>query len=340
MQFMPLVRYVGAKRKQSEEIIGKMPTEVGTMWIPFLGSGAVMFQFINSNIKYDRIVCSDIYQPLIGIFELTQKDPQKLIDSYYDFYKKTIEGGEDFYRQVVAEFNSQPLGEQSPEMFYYITRACMRGNLDYDNNGNFISGFQKARGNGSDGISNPNTVENIIKRWHDEIQDVEFRCEPYDAMVNEIKEGDFVFLDPPYIDGTWYHDHNMDYKAFYDFLRGLPCDYSITLNGDRDIYPIPDDCYTDHCYIYYGVKRSASGRQIGSRDSYWMKRTDNYKYDETEKLNIRQTERGHGGHIPQINDIKMYGDIQKEIGKQNERIDNIESNINQILTILKEGINK
>jgi hypothetical protein len=165
------------------------------------------------------------------------------------------------------------------------------------------------------------------------LRDVEFRCESYDRTVSGVQPGDYCFFDPPYIDGTWYHDSSINMDAFYDILRKLPCDYSITLNGDRDVYPIPTDCYTDHKYIYYGIKKTVSGRPTGSRDSFWMKHTDSYDYS-PDIVNAKQNERRTGGRIPQINDIRMMGDIDSRIAKVEERISDLDGKLDKILDVL------
>lgn len=339
MNFVPCIRWSGGKRKQSEEIISKMPTKMGTFFIPFLGGGSVMFQLINSNIKYDRIVASDIYQPLMDIWDLIKNDPDTLISSYTEMYAELEDRGEEYYDEVVDEFNSQEFGNQSPILFHFITRACMRGSIEFDKKGNFSTRMQTPGSDSSvDRIASPHIVEGIIKRWSECIQEVEFRCESYECIKDEVQAGDFCFFDPPYIDGTWYRHNNIDMDAFYNFLHELPCDYSITLNGDRDIYPIPEYCYTNHEYVYYGVKKTKSGRPTGSRDSLWMKKTDMYEYDNGGR-NIRQNARGQGGKIPQINDLKVIADIQKQIDATNDRINKVDGKLDAIINLLSRGTN-
>lgn len=315
MRFVPCIRWSGGKRKQSEDIIARMPHKIGTLWIPFLGGGSVMFQALNSNIKYDRIICSDIYNPLMQIWDDVRNDPETLLQSYSAMYASTHEHGERYYNEMVDHFN----GTQNYLTFHYLTRACMRGNIEFDKYGNFCTKFQNTK---TDAIITPEALRPIIYRWHEAIQNVEFRCERYDAMLYEIKEGDYCFFDPPYFDGTWYKDNQIDMDVFYTFLRNLPCDYSITLNGDKDIYPIPSDLYTKHEYIYYGVNKTSSGMQKGSRDSLWMCHNPEMGYDySSDYNNVRQNERGSGGSIPQVTDIKMMGDIAKELSELNRKLD-------------------
>lgn len=329
---MPCIRWSGGKRKQSEEIIARMPERFGTFWIPFLGGGSVMFQLLNSNIKFDRVVASDIYQPLMDLWILIRDEPDLIIEEYERMYNELMERGSDYYYEIVKEFNDQEYGKQSPILFHFITRSCMRGSMEYDKHGNFTTKFQSSSSDG-DRIASPDSASAIIRRWSECMQDVEFRCESYECIVDEVQPDDFCFFDPPYIDGTWYHDHDIDMDKFYDFLRKLPCDYSITLNGDRDIYPIPDDCYTKHQYVYYGVRKSKSGRPTGSRDSLWMMKTDRYIYNDTNK-NVRQNERVVGGRIPRVNDIKMMDDLQQQINNTNKKVDDMSNKLDMIIGML------
>lgn len=328
MRFVPLIRWCGGKRKQSEEIIAEMPHKIKTVWIPFMGGGSIMFQLLNSNIKYERVVCSDIYLPLIHLWKIIKDEPGKVYESYRVMYEETIERGEKYYEEMVRKFNREG---NDPLIFHYLTRTCLRGNMEFDSNGNFCTRFQGI--NTSDGMMKPNALLPLLNRWNEVIQDVEFRCESYDAMKDEVQDGDYCFFDPPYIDGTWYKDNQLDMEIFYEFLRGLPCDYSITLNGDKDMYPIPEDLYTGHKYIYYGVKKSSNGRSSGSRDSFWYKHTDKYDYS-SDKNNVRPNQRGSGGAIPQVTDIKMMGDIEQRLNKMENTVNTINGQLQQIISLL------
>lgn len=333
MKFTPCIRWCGGKRKQSEDIIARMPYEMDTFWIPFLGGGSVMYQLLNSNIKYKRVVASDIYKPLMDIWDMIQRDPQILLDEYTKQYARLQVDGEDYYYEMVEKFNDLPDDKKDPFIFHFITKSCMRGSIEFDKHGKFITKFQS-----SGDISSPESLAPIFSRWHDAIKDVEFRCESYIKILDQgVGKGDYCFFDPPYIDGTWYRDNNIDMQEFYEFLRLLPCDYSITLNGDRDIYPIPEDLYTKHEYIYYGVSKTPSGRPTGSRDSLWMRHNGD-KYDARIK-NIRETPRQTGGAIGMNTEFTMIAEINNRINIIEQKLDKIGNGIDTIMKTLKEGVN-
>lgn len=322
MQFQPLIRYPGGKRKQSEEIIDQFPCKINTLWIPFLGGGSIMYQVLNSNIKFNKMVCTDIYEPLIDLWKIIRDCPMMLMNSYREHYAEWESGGTDYFYHIQDSFNKDP----NPLSYYFLTRCATRGNILYDKNGNMVSKMSP-----KDSPALPSIIEPILYKWSEAIQDVEFGCETYN-VPHRIEPNDYMFLDPPYIDGTWYKDNNLDMDIFYNYLRDLPCDYSITLNGDKDIYPIPEDLYTKHMYVYYGITTTSTGSKSGIRDSLWIKAVNGDYSNQTR--NSRANGRPGGGKSSNI------VDETKSIFILNDRVEKMEkdiSNITQMMeTILKE----
>ena len=68
IKFKPIIKWSGSKRSQSEEIIKRFPKEIKTYYEPFVGGGSVLFQLLNSNVKVDKYICSDINKELIDIW--------------------------------------------------------------------------------------------------------------------------------------------------------------------------------------------------------------------------------------------------------------------------------
>lgn len=318
MQFQPLIRWSGAKRKQSEDIINAFPCKMGTLWLPFLGGGSILYQFVNSNIKYDRIVASDLDSTLMGIWDLIQNDPARLLCGYTALVNMQDNSGDivKFYDDRVYEYNIAKT--KDPILFYFIIRCCGRGSILYDKYGNFctpmIANSPPAR---------PDTIEPLLDRWHEAVQGVEFRCESYEKCLDGIQDNDYIFLDPPYFDGSWYLHNNMDWDALWRFLQDIPCDYSMTLNGDKDVYPIPKGLYNDHKYIYYGISTASNGQKAGVRDSLWIR---NNKGEYSDIPNVRNNMRPGGGKsnntttdmkaLFELNDrvTKMEGMLSKIVG--------------------------
>lgn len=325
--FQPLVRWSGGKRKQSEDIINMFPYELGTLYVPFLGGGSILYQFVNSNIKYDKIIASDLDEGLMNIWNLVQNDPQRLLNGYTELIRQQDNSSDivKFYDDFVYEYNKG--GLCNPIEYFFIIRCCGRGSILYDRYGNFctpmIANSPPAR---------PETIAPLLDRWTEAVQGIVFKCEDYISTINNAQPSDYVFLDPPYIDGTWYKHNDMDWDQFWHILRGLPCDYSMTLNGDKETYPIPKDLYTDHKYIYYGISTSsANGNRTGARDSLWIRHNGD-KYDPDRK-NIRANGRPGGGKSNSVTEDT------KAIFEMNDRMNKLEGMMGKILNLLEANNN-
>lgn len=196
-----LLKWVGSKQRFTSEIISYMPEFVNTYYEPFLGSGAVLgdlaFQNYHSLIPYvqvNKFIGSDYLSPLIEIFNYTKNDPETLIGRY-DFWRSKLNlklsNKKEIYEQALAEFNKNRSGLD----FAYVSRASFSG----------IVRFRKSDGYMSTpvGPHTPIKTEVFASRvnsWHQVMSnlDTEFIVRDYkDAIINA-KEGDLIYLDPPY----------------------------------------------------------------------------------------------------------------------------------------------
>ena len=82
MKFQPVIKWIGSKRNQSEEIIKRFPQYIRTYYEPFIGGGSVLFQLMNSDIKVDNYICSDINKDLINLWNMIKDNPSELCESY------------------------------------------------------------------------------------------------------------------------------------------------------------------------------------------------------------------------------------------------------------------
>jgi len=285
MQFTPFMRWSGSKRKQSEDIVAEFPAEIDNLIIPFLGSGSVMYQVINSHIQIKgKIWINDIYEPLINIWELMIHEPQTLIDGYQKYYDIWENEGVDGYKRIRVAYNKEHKDEKDPCKFYFLTRACTRGAILFDEYEHFTTNMTA-----KDKPAAKSTVESIIKKWNKAFEPYKdrmiFTSLDFRVLYTEIEllcfntEHSQWFMDPPYFEGTFYcsNFNEKDFKQYFDFCRAIRGDYAITLNGNMDEYPIPKDCYTDAIYVYYNNRIGAEG-ETSSRDALWMKKTDHRRY--------------------------------------------------------------
>ena len=180
-----LLKWVGNKQRFAGEIAKFFPVDFNKFYEPFLGSGA-----ITATVAPQKGVGSDVFAPLIEIWQALAKNPDELI-SWYTDCRNRIEEEEKVkvYEDVKASFNANPNGAD----FLFLSRSCYGG----------IVRFRKADGYMSTpcGIHDPISVESFTKRvkeWHGRMRNVEFICMDYQNAFDIAKYNDFVYCDPPY----------------------------------------------------------------------------------------------------------------------------------------------
>ena len=73
--FQPLIKWSGSKRSQASEIIKYFPKEIDTYYEPFCGGCSVLRTLLESNIKVNRYICSDLNTELIELWRLIKSNP-------------------------------------------------------------------------------------------------------------------------------------------------------------------------------------------------------------------------------------------------------------------------
>lgn len=80
--FQPVIKWSGSKRSQASEIIKYFPKEIDTYYEPFCGGCSVLRTLLESNIKVNRYICSDLNTELIELWRLTKSNPDDVSIHY------------------------------------------------------------------------------------------------------------------------------------------------------------------------------------------------------------------------------------------------------------------
>lgn len=251
-KIQPVIKWSGSKRKQSEIIVSHMPNKIKTYYEPFVGGGSVFIQLLHSDIKFDRVVCSDINKDLIDLWKMIKYNPQYLIEEYNRMWNEMnstndISTKKEYYFNIRKEFNET----RKPELFLFLSRTCMNGLIRYNNSGNFNTSLHLTR----KGIE-PDTLSKIITLWSNKINqyNVEFNHQSYENISTI--EGDFIYLDPPYSATKGMYNGTLDYEVFWDWMRNQEGDYILSFDGKRgnidNTYNVPSELFSSHNYLNNG----------------------------------------------------------------------------------------
>lgn len=249
MKFEPVIKWSGSKRALSEEIIQHFPKEINTYYEPFCGSCSMLFQLLNSDIKVNKYICSDVNKELIDYFNLVKSNPKLIYEEYKKRWNKLtsfeeIKDKQIYYNKIRSSYNKT----KSIHDFVFLTRTSANGLIRYNSKGEFNAPFHLTR----NGIQ-PERFEKIIDLWNKAINehDVEFLCQDYKTI--KPKNNDYLFLDPPYANTKGMYFGVINFEEYWNWLKSLNCKYSFTFDGKRNetdnTYDVPNNIYSKHIYL-------------------------------------------------------------------------------------------
>ena len=214
----PFLKWVGGKSQIINKIIEKIPNELENYHELFLGGGSVLLAVLSLqkqgkiNIK-NKIYAYDINERLINVYKKIQSNKDELfeliqkIKTEYDSCPllkekwkkgtkvKNIEEAktskQHYYYWLRDRFNGVDINMlEDAALFIVINKLCFRGLYRESRNG-----FNVPFGN----YKSPNVIsKKELDNISELIKNVEFISCDFSSSIKNIKEGDFVYLDPPY----------------------------------------------------------------------------------------------------------------------------------------------
>lgn len=241
----PVIKWSGSKRSQADSIKAFLPERYGTYFEPFLGGGSMLYA-----IQPSKAVCGDICSPLINLWNEIKNNPDRLAEAYRVRWTRLQEEGYQVYYEIRENFNR----EHKSEDLLFLSRTCVNGLIRFNANGDFNNSLHHTR----PGIA-PNSLEKIIKDWSRRIQNVTFVAQQYFETTSEAKEGDLIYLDPPYFHTKGRYYGTINYAAFLKYLEYLNnkgIKYMLSFDGIRGdnnyTMDLPSKLYKRHKFIPSG----------------------------------------------------------------------------------------
>lgn len=248
------IKWTGSKRLQSSWIVDKFPDNISTYYEPFLGSGSVMLEMLSrKDINVERVVASDICEPLIGLWNMVKNEPQKLISSYRDFHKDFVKDRKNVFNLIRKEFNED---KTKYENFLFLTRTCINGLIRFNSKGDFNSTCHLTR----NGIV-PESLEKIIWNVHNLVQKVDFINQSYECIIPN--KNDLIYFDPPYMLTTknMYYG-GIDYLLFSNYVNNISCKWLLSLDGLIENVDVVDDININYKNVYYANESYSTFKKV------------------------------------------------------------------------------
>ena len=200
----PMIKYRGGKSKEIPHIMEHIPEYTGRYIEPFFGGGAVFF-----HLEPERAIINDINTPLMAFYRGVRDDYQNLrreldrIEAIYNENRAAFDAlktlhpdervedrNEELYYEIRNMYNNLTEKQYSDALLYFfINKTAYSGMIRYNARGEFNVPFGRYK--------NINT--RLVTEQHSELlQRAVLFNQDYSDIFNMSRQGDFMFLDPPY----------------------------------------------------------------------------------------------------------------------------------------------
>ncbi len=216
----PIIKWVGGKTQLLSTIIKYIPNKINNYNEIFVGGGSVLIAILTLQLKNkinidNNINAYDINKGLIIMYNVIKNNPKELwikINKYilkynqYSNIKRTTNNPlnkeeysickENYYywlrkKYNLTKFNKKDNYVKIAALFIFLNKTCFRGLYREGPNG-----FNVPYGN----YKNPKILEyKHLMEIHTLIQNVNFELSDFTNSLLNIKENDFIYLDPPYV---------------------------------------------------------------------------------------------------------------------------------------------
>lgn len=251
----PFIKWAGGKRQLIKELIKLLPANYNRYFEPFIGGGALFFA-----IQPKNAYISDINPELINLYNVVKNDVDLLINDLIK-YKNT----EDYFYKI-RNLDRKPSYKKfnvikKASRFIYLNKTCYNGLYRTNSKGYFNVPFGSYK--------NPNIIDKQnLKACSELLKKTEIVSSHFLAIENEIKTGDFVYFDPPYIPINKTSSFTKYYKDDFNIDEQIKLKELCDRLTKKNIYFMLSNSYSKlilNLYKQYNIKKIKATRTINSK---------------------------------------------------------------------------
>lgn len=186
----PFTKWTGGKRQLLSVIKSLMPDNYNRYFEPFIGGGALFF-----DLAPKTAYINDFNSELINCYQQIKDNPKELIDL---LTRHQSNNSKDYYLNLRSVDRDNRINEMSPmeraARIMYMLRVDFNGLYRVNSKNQFNVPYGRYK--------NPKIVDetlilaisDYLNKNNIQILNCDFEC-----AVKDVKSGDFVYFDPPYI---------------------------------------------------------------------------------------------------------------------------------------------
>ena len=190
----PIVKWAGGKARLLGELLQRVPTRMRTYAEPFAGGAALFFALAADATSpardrrvFKRAVLADQNEDLIACYRAVRDDVDGLLEALGEYhYDRKL-----FYETRDRDTTGMSDIERGARLLF-LNRTCFNGLWRVNASGKFNVPFGRYK--------NPRIVdEEKLRAASRALEEVDLKVGDYADVTKKLGEGDFVYLDPPYV---------------------------------------------------------------------------------------------------------------------------------------------
>jgi DNA adenine methylase len=192
----PFLRWAGGKQGMVQTLMQFLPHDIKSRRYhePFLGAGSLFLA-----LEAQRAFLSDANEHLISTY-CSVRDHWEQVSRYLQVH---LDGDcEKYYYEVREQYNKGGFNAAQSARFIYLNKSCFNGIFRVNTKGKFNVPYGKKP---KPAIPTKSELEKISNALHC----ATLRTVSFETALAQTRNGDFVYLDPPYppLNGTAYFAH-------------------------------------------------------------------------------------------------------------------------------------
>lgn len=259
MKVKPFLRWAGGKQNHVDLLLKNAPEHNNNnskYFEPFLGAGSLFF----SN-GFKNAYISDINPQLINSYKQIKIDYESVFRLLIK-HNESFQHQKDYYYEVRSLFNGDKneMNLIQASRFIFLIHSNYNGMYRVNKNG----GYNVPVGKLKPALPSLDHLKAISNK----LKSVTINCGNYNVILNLVKSGDFIYLDPPYPPYNWDKTNNQytinhfskkNHQDLSDFANKL------VEKGCNVLLSYPDIPFVQETYDNWNIAELNSFRSISCK---------------------------------------------------------------------------
>lgn len=187
----PFVQWAGGKRQLLDKLEARIPENYERYYEPFVGGGALFF-----DIQPQKAVINDYNKQLVNAYRQIKENSEQVIREVCSLDK--IPCDKERYYEQRNKYNKKiaanQLDAECAALMIWLNKHCFNALYRVNSKGAFNVSYNNKKTGLSIDVDNVRNIAKYLKQG-----DIEIRQGDFEAACADVKKGDFVYLDSPYI---------------------------------------------------------------------------------------------------------------------------------------------